>query len=349
MREADHRRARGQRPGRPDRQRGRAVVGWLIALFAASQVGFAGLLECGAAGLRDPEYYDKFARLRARQAESPGRPLWVALGSSRVAMGLRSAVLAGDPAAPLVLNFGLTGGGPLLEHLTLDRLLRAGVRPDIVLLEFWPPYLTPTLYDEGRLDANRLAHADLDVIARFTPDPATFPRQWQAARLTPTASHRVILASRFVPSWLPWNWRLDEHRDLTDDWGWRPSAAGPEGRDMRALRVQAVKEFYAPCLAAGGPRPAAVTAFEELLSLCRRERVPAVLTWLPESSEFRALYPPPTERWAAALFADLGARPGVRRIDARAWVPDEQLRDGFHLLPDGASAFTARLRREVWP
>jgi hypothetical protein len=118
---------------------------------------------------------------------------------------------------------------------------------------------------------------------------------------------------------------------------------------MRALRVQAVKEFYAPCLTAGGPRPAAVTAFEELLSLCRRERVPAVLTWLPESSEFRALYPPPTERWAAALFADLGARPGVRRIDARAWVPDEQLRDGFHLLPDGALVFTARLRREVQP
>jgi hypothetical protein len=331
------------------RRRGRTAVGWWLVLFAGSQVVFAGMLETGAGGLRDPEYYDRLARVEARRAERPGRPVMVALGSSRVAMGFRPAVLADRPGEAVAVNFGLTGGGPLAAGLTLDRLVRDGARPDAVVVEYWPPYFTPALGEVDRLDVNRLNRADLAAVSLVLPDPAAVGRRWSEAKWTPTASHRRILVSRLVPPWLPWDRREDAHRDTADGWGWRSSADGPERPDRRAARLAVVRDHFAPRIAAGGPWPPAAQALNGLLDLCHREGIPAAVVWLPEASEFRALYPPDVERWATTLFADVGTRPGVRRVDARAWVADGELLDGFHLTPTGAAAFTTRLRQEAWP
>ena len=113
------------------------------------------------------------------------------------------------------------------------------------------------------------------------------------------------------------------------------------------MRLEMVKQYYGPCLAAGGPRPLALKAYEDTLEYCRQERLPAVLVWMPEASEFRGWYPPDVERWGGELYADFGSRPGVHLLDARGWLPDDMLLDSFHLTPDGATAFTARLRREL--
>jgi hypothetical protein len=351
MHASKHRFPWTRRPGRPDRRRARAAVGWLVLVFVASQITLAAMLERGTAGLRDPEYYAKLARLRARHAEHPARPLLVAFGSSRVGMGLRPGALADDPAEPLVFNFGIIGSGPAMQWLMLERLLRDSVRPDAVLLEFWPPYFTEyaALREEDRLDADRLTAADLDLVAHLTPDPDQYPRQWRAARLSPTYSHRFVLLNRTVPTWVPWQRRCDVRWVALDDWGWQPSVHGPAQPEQRPLRVELARQYYTPCLEAGGPRELAVRAFAGLLETCRREDIPALITWLPESSEFRGLYPPEVECWATELFADFSARPGVRPINARRWVADEQVLDSFHLTPDGAAAFTARLRRELPP
>jgi hypothetical protein len=68
---------------------------------------------------------------------------------------------------------------------------------------------------------------------------------------------------------------------------------------------------------------------------------------LPESSEFRSWYAPAVEQMSVRRFAELGSRPGVRLINARDWVADEYLGDGFHLVPQGAEAFTRRLAAEL--
>jgi hypothetical protein len=330
------------------------AVGWLLVLLAASQIGLDGLLEGGAAGLRDPEYYRKLARLRARRAAFPGRPLLVAFGSSRVGMGLRPDALddyGANSAEPLVFNFGVIGAGPGMQRLMLERLLRDGARPDAVLLEFWPPYFTeyPPLFEEARLDANRLAHADLATAARLTSDPGLFSHRWRLARLAPSYAHRFLFMNLALPTWLPWELRQDMCWGALDAWGWRPSVHGPEKPELRPLRIDLVKQYYVPCLAAGGPRSLAVRAFEEMLDLCEREHIPAVVAWLPEASEFRAFYPPAVERWAGDLFAGFGAHAGARPLDARGWVPDGQLLDCFHLSPGGAATFTRRLRRDLLP
>src|SRR5205085_6390925 len=122
-------------------------------------------------------YVRRLARLHVRQAEHPGRPLTLALGSSRMIMALRPSALAENfrrPGEPLLFNFGIIAGGPLMECLTLDRLLRSGVRPDRVLVEFWPPYFVETggWYEEARTDASRLDRDDIRLLTCYSCDPA---------------------------------------------------------------------------------------------------------------------------------------------------------------------------------
>src|SRR5438552_19079919 len=96
--------------------RARRSVAWFVLTFVLGQLAAFVAIEWATPGLRDPEFYRKLARLRARRGERPGAPVVLALGSSRVYTGLRSEAL-GDaalaPQNPLLFNGGLLGAGPL--------------------------------------------------------------------------------------------------------------------------------------------------------------------------------------------------------------------------------------------
>jgi hypothetical protein len=105
----------------------------------AGRVGFA--IDVGPADHLDPEYAEHERILLDRLAENPGRPLVLAVGSSRTVFGLHAARLstgACDPPAT-VFNFALKGAGPGLERLVLRRLADRGVRPDLLFVEVLPP------------------------------------------------------------------------------------------------------------------------------------------------------------------------------------------------------------------
>jgi hypothetical protein len=68
---------------------------------------------------------------------------------------------------------------------------------------------------------------------------------------------------------------------------------------------------------------------------------------LPESTSFRALYPPVAEVKLSRFLADLTAEFGYPVTDARSWMPDDAFMDGHHLLRPGGEAFTDRLTAEV--
>src|SRR5689334_14461752 len=98
------------------RTRGRTEIVWCLAGLLLAQAALALALEGPRPELRDPEYGVKLAALRQRLREHPGRPLVLALGSSRTANALQAGRLAPSgecPSAPLVFNFGLTAHGPL--------------------------------------------------------------------------------------------------------------------------------------------------------------------------------------------------------------------------------------------
>ena len=80
---------------RLDRRRRNALAALaaLVTVAVVSQAALSAWLECADPCLRDPEYGTRLARLRQRAKEQPDRPLAVVLGSSRVAMGVRPAVV----------------------------------------------------------------------------------------------------------------------------------------------------------------------------------------------------------------------------------------------------------------
>ena len=91
----------------PRRRRPWAALAAGVAAFLASGLALLWCAEGARPELGDPEYGRKLARLRARRAGRPGRLLVLALGSSRVAMGLRPGLLRASAGDPLVFNFGI--------------------------------------------------------------------------------------------------------------------------------------------------------------------------------------------------------------------------------------------------
>src|SRR5438128_3769067 len=107
---------------------------WLLAGFALCQLLLAVVIDTGLPAIRDPEFESRLERLRARQAEMPGRPLVLVIGSSRTGYGLDARRLseANEGSGALVFNFGISGSGPLFQLVSLRRLLDAGVRPELL-------------------------------------------------------------------------------------------------------------------------------------------------------------------------------------------------------------------------
>jgi hypothetical protein len=342
--------------GQRDKANGRARRSfvWFVVTFVLGQLATFVALEWATPGLRDPEFYRKLARLRERRRERPGAPFVLALGSSRVYTGLRTQALRDSARAPqdaVLFNGGVLGAGPLLQLLTLDRLLREGRRPDAVLMEFWPPLLADGAWsdEDKRIAANRLNIRDLDMVVRYAADPDRVRSAWWAARRVPAYGQRFVARALTVPTWDPYDRRLSCVWDGMDNWGWRAEKERFDDADKRAQIMRLVKGHYGGALARGRFGPLAVRTADELFALCRRHAIPTAVIWMPESSEFRQWYTPETEAVAAALLAAWRRSHGVSIIHARAWLPDENFSDGFHLTPAGAIAFTERFVDEVLP
>jgi hypothetical protein len=350
MRTAHHSFGKRNRVNRRARQ---SVVSFVLA-FVVGQLAMFVALEWAAPGLRDPEFHRKLVRLRTRQSERPGAPLVLALGSSRVYTGLRLQALgdADDWAqSPLCFNAGLLGAGPLLQLLALDRMLRAGERPDAVVMEFWPPLLADGAWSEEdkRIAANRLSFHDVDLVSRHAVDPDRVRSAWWAARRVPVYGQRFVVRGLTVPAWDPFDRRLSTVWEGMDDWGWRTEKERSDDATVRASIMRLVQSHYGGALARGRFGALAVRAAEDVFAVCRRHAIPTAVVWMPEAREFRRWYSAETEAVAAALLADWELSHGVSVINARDWLPDESFSDGFHLTPAGAVAFTARFVRDVLP
>src|SRR5262245_20945385 len=112
----------------------RAALLWGLVAFVISQLGLAAAIEWKCPELRDPFYGCKANRLHRRSAGPEAPFTLVMLGSSRTTYGFQASALeprlseaAGRPV--VAFNFGIPGAGPLMELLTLRRLLAAGVHP----------------------------------------------------------------------------------------------------------------------------------------------------------------------------------------------------------------------------
>lgn len=320
---------------------------WRFALgvlggIVLSQLALGVAIDRRLSSARDPEGEAKLAQLHARRAETPGRPLVVVLGSSRVAYGVDAGRLSreGYPGA-LVYNFGILGSGPLLNLVNLRRLLDAGIRPDLLYVEILPAQFADrdVLLEEKMLDVARLRFDEVLGLRRCYRDRLRLFGGWCQGRALPCRCHRAGLHCRLTGA------TLADAPFLPDSHGWR--VQGPVTNEYRQQVSGLARRQYGPYCAASALAAEPVRALEDLLALCRREGIPVRLLLMPQARPFREMYSPQMRTAIAALLNGLRVRWGVAAVDARDWIEDTDFSDSHHLLVEGARCFTTRFGREA--
>lgn len=328
----------------------RAVLRGLI-VFLTVNLGI-GLATEVYPRLRDPMFGDKLVKLQKRYDAS--RPLAVVLGTSRAGMGVHGAhaervYLERTGHAATVFNLGVPATGPVAHLVYLNRLLESGPTPDLLVIEVLPSMCAdlPTgPYERPFLPGDRLTGRELVTVERFGFRPDEVRPAWLRSTLLPAFGLRFQILGRLGQSWLPFHLRHDWGR-TTDPHGWGTALRDVATVDERTNGAARARAEYAAVLGTLTPGGPAGEAVREMLRVCRDRGVPAKLLWMPEATDFRALYPPDAEQRMTAFLGSLRTEFGVDVIDARGWVPDHEFTDGHHLLRPGAERFSGRLADEV--
>jgi hypothetical protein len=337
-------------------QRSRQTVLWALASFVLIQGLLAGVLAWGPYLLRDPGFGYKAALLRHRLTGLNQPTSVVLLGSSRTMWGVN----AGDLEQPLsqalgrsviVFNFGYKGAGPATQLLFLRRLVAQDVRPTLLLVEIHPLLLAGQVplndFREDRLPASRLTWLELPFIKRYAGTTRRgLRRDWAESWLVPVYGYRLALLNYLAPQLVPY---LDCEPTFgqMDASGVVPSlvtrAPSAEQRQHFIDLARRDYESFWQGFRLGG---AHCQALEEILQLCRREKVRCALLVSPEGSTYRSWYPAGVREQIETYVHSLAGRYGASVIDANQWMAEEDFFDSHHLSADGVTHYTERLGRE---
>ena len=346
-------RAVGQpRPSRRATAKQTVLAGVLLFILAQLAVGIASEWY---PRIRDPLYGDKFVKLQRRlDARGESATTVIMLGSSRTGLafhGQRAEAGLGEQfQKPVVaFNFGIPASGPVTHLLYWNRLLEAGVKPDLLLLEILPSMLADG--QGGPLErhwfyADRVTTSEVPLLIDYGfPENSVRMRHLRSI-LLPAYTLRFQLMCRIVPSWLPWQVRFDWSRGA-DECGWGTTQSQSVDAAQRDAGIQRAHAEYAGILAQLHPGGGAMEALKKLLQSCREQQIPVRLVLMPEGSEFRSWYPPKKLATLKQTLAKLGAEFDAPLVDAQSWLPDEAFYDSHHMFAAGAEAFTDRLLAEA--
>ncbi len=337
-------------------RRSRPALLWSLFFFLGGQVIAGRLLYQRHPDLFDPEFHLRLHDLESRLAEVPGRPLALAVGSSRIACGLRPA-WADDAHTPggteaVLFNFGMLGGGPVRERMVLHRLLRTGVRPKWLFVEVWAPMLLQEgfFHEEPRIFRQELYWPDLTVIARLYDRTGESLRRLLETTLAPLVHYRQPLLARYADCLMPPSFWAEQNREGwagLDDSGWltpheRPNAAG------FALLLEYGKSVTKPLLDDFRVSAISDRALRDLLAECQANGIQPILFLMPEPEALRSWYPPATRAALTAYLRCLARDGRMPVIDAAAWCGDDEFADSCHLTSAGARSFSARFGRQVY-
>lgn len=322
---------------------------WAVGAYLAFTVAGFATVEVVHPELRDQEYGKRLIALRNRIAENPGRPLVLVIGSSRAAMDVCPQVWEemrpGTPSDPLFFNMSRVGAGPLLNLMTLHRLYANGIRPVAVLLEYWPAFLREDgqFCEVERMTAESLYACDHEYVRNYLPDADHIEHRMLEVRLNPLFGYRSLWIHQMVPGWLPREQRIDGAVYPLDSWGWLPGMDRPALTwESRSSRLARCEKIYRPHLANLRVDPNADRAIHEAVTLAREHGSAVGFIYLPESSEFRTWYSTDSEKLGQTYAAKIESELTTPFLNARTWLPDESLADGFHATRSGAQEFTQR-------
>jgi hypothetical protein len=243
----------------------------------------------------------------------------------------------------MLFNLGFPGYGPLRELLVLRRLLKEGVRPDLVIVECWPLFMSPAVgsAEPDRLESERINWTDLAALKRYSATPKQLYIDWFRSRLFPCYSSRAGLRWRWLGE--PTAPVIDRGMSELDSSGaykWHVALLTP---DAQARRRELFRTSLAPILANLSICETSDRALREVLQTCRRHHIPVALLYMPEESALRIWYPDAVKQQLSNYIAKLCREHDAAFIDARTWVADELFSDYVHLLPEGTATFTRLL------
>lgn len=346
-----------------------ASLAWGLFFFLSTQMLLSLALYSLKPEWRDPEFGRKLVALQRHRAAQPERPLVLALGSSRIALGLRPDVIETAPhttRAPLLFNFGILGAGPVIELLCLERLLAAGIKPDLILVECWAPFWHQVgVYAEAqRFEPTRYAWGDLALLQKYQmgrlvtvdgdgkahTEERNLTAELLRGFLVPWHQHRFTFMNMLAPRWLPWGNRKDTGWKALDDYGWlaRDRAARQEP-ELSRKSVDGYREYFTPILHNYELSEVSDRAMRALLDRCRQEGIKVALLHMPEGEEFQTWYPSQVVTQVESYLAALSTTYTVPVVNARTWMKEADFLDTSHLGAESAAVFTRRLYEEELP
>jgi Protein of unknown function (DUF1574) len=332
-------------------RRARGTLLLALGAFVLSQVGLRVFIDEVKPELRDPTFEIKYRQLARLLEQYPQPPAAVVfLGSSMSANGMKAEIVEAPLTAalgrPVVgYNLATNGGGPITHLVYMQRLLRRGVRPELVVLEVSPLLFAPgqASMDFLRFPADVLERADIDILERHRDLPE-LRDEWWKARLFPAYGHRLMILNQSARILVPFEEQIELWRDV-DEHGWRGRTALPPEEHERALahtrlvHKERLAKFKIDELPLNGLR--------ELAALLAQEGIKTVLVVMPTGPFMCSLYVPGSTAPVMAEFAALSQQHGFALIDARDWYDEGSFLDSYHLHKDAAHEFTQRLVREA--
>jgi hypothetical protein len=329
---------------RERQRRNRNDLAWYGAGFVLLQLALGLGIERYWAAVRDPEIAALERIVRDRLAEFPDRPSVLFLGSSRTRWGVHAELLncPADPDAPLVLNCSVASSGPMLQAVVLRRMLKAGLRPALVVVEAMP--MSVSICDgfpyEESMKTGRLTATEAARLRKYFEQPTRLYYGWLRARAFPCGRWAAELRDSLavdVPASAP--------PMASDRYGWVTIPSVPPREAIDKLTRSNVAA-YGLALTRPGVAPGAIQAYRDVVNFVRSRNIDVVLVMPPEANAMREASPAAGECHAHAI-RDLAQELDVLLIDARAWIDDDGFWDGSHLTQRGADQYTARFAREV--
>ncbi len=349
-------RAGEKKPRRPGRKSARLQQGARLtliagmAMFILFQVGLRWFIDQRRPEWRDPGFeikYRQFARQKAPFAKEPGVVLF--LGSSITAGGMKpdmcEAPLSSALQRPVVaFNFGTPCGGPFTQLVYVQRLLRRGVRPELVVFELSPLFLdfADDPVDAARFPGYVLEHADLATVNRYSHDDGIDEEWWQAC-LVPVYGHRLAILNHASKALVAFPDQLDLYDDMTPH-GWRKR--NPTTAEERGRTLVWVRDNHVARLAKHFVGQSTLKALDEALALLAREKIPTLLVRLPEGPLMRSLYSQKSIAEIELAFANLSERHQFPLVDCSDWFDEDHFVDSFHMTYVAAEKLTGRLLQE---
>ena len=328
------------RPGRQSfEQKSRTRLAWFVFSLVFSWGLGVFALQCGSYRFRDPEFHAKLSHLERLLAQEPRRPLWLMLGSSKVADGLKPDLVSRAPDEPIVFNFAHPGGKVLWQYLALRRLLDEGIRPEWLGIEIMGPTLSRNVEliwaDWGT--AGTLRYQELIFHRPFASNYEELRRVWWHAHLSPNLVCRQVIDAL-----------LDRDRDAFDRFGWRQKVRASVTREDYAVMVEIRRKEYLQYWKGFAIGDEADHCLRALLDLCQARGIKTFLYEMPETAQFRGFYPASARAQIENYLGRITAEYRIPWVNAQDWVADSGYSDGLHLILPGAEKFSTRFREEVF-